>query len=166
MVGANAQSINKEKSIIEFKIGNMGLGSVEGTIQGMKGEINFNPKDLSNSSFDVVIDPASIDTDNEKRDTHLKDEDFFFVKKYLTIRFKSTKIIKKENGYVAIGKLTMHGVTKEINLPFNVATNGSSHTFLGEIEINRDDYNLGTEEFSGGFMVGKTADVKIKCIYE
>ena len=163
---SNAQTINPNESKVEFEIGNMGIGSVDGTINGMKGLVNFNKADLSNSSFDVTIDPNSIDTENKKRDKHLKEEDFFFVEKYLTVHFKSTSISKTSSGYMAKGDLTLHGITKSIELPFTINENGNKTTFEGEIEVNRFDYNLGSEAYGGTFMVGETAEVKITCVVE
>jgi polyisoprenoid-binding protein YceI len=112
--GLFAQSINSETSYVTFKIGNMGLSSVDGTFKGMKGTVIFDKNNLSTSSFDVTIDPASVDTNKAKRDTHLKEEDFFDVENYLSISFVSTQISKTSEGYLAKGDLTLLGVTKII----------------------------------------------------
>ena len=162
----NAQKINQEKSKVEFEIGNLGISSVDGTIGNMKGTVSFDKNNLSKSKFDVTISPKSIDTENEERDEHLQNEDFFNVDKYLTIRFQSTSIIKKGNEYLAKGKLTILETTKEIELPFTVSQNGSASTFTGEIDVNRFDYGLAAKSYSGTFMVGKTAEVKIICVVE
>lgn len=166
VVWTYAQQISPTESKVTFEIGNLGLGSVEGTIEGMKGIVKFDPTSLSTSTFDVTVSPSTIDTDNEKRDEHLKNEDFFDVKKYLTIQFVSEEIKKKGNGYVAIGNLTILQKTKQIELPFTVTKEGNKTRFEGEIEVNRFDYGLAVEAYSGTFMVGETAEVKIMCVVE
>ena len=159
-----AQTINPQKSKASFKIDAMGFKSVKGEITGMKGKVDFNKDSLSKSSFDVTIAPSSINTENKKRDTHLKSDDFFDIEKYTTIRFVSTEIKKDGNKYSTKGKLTILETTKEVTIPFTVTSNGNTMTFEGEIEINRFDYNLASESYSGTFMVGKTATVKITCV--
>lgn len=157
-----SQKINVSQSKSSFKIGNM-FGSIKGTIDGMKGTVNFDETNLSSSIFNVCIDPASIDTKNEKRDEHLKNEDFFYVEKYLTICFVSKSITKKGDAYEAIGELTMHGVTKTVTIPFLVVKKGTTRTFTGELEINRFDYNL---NYGNKFMVGEIASVTIVAVVE
>jgi polyisoprenoid-binding protein YceI len=165
-ITTQAQKINQELSKVEFSISNMGIMSVDGFMKGMSGNIKFEENNLSASYFDVTVNPSTVNTDNSKRDEHLKNEDFFNVSKYSVISFKSKEIIKKDNQYIAKGELTMLGVTKSIEIPFTVSTNGTIKTLVGEIEVNREVYNLGTEEYSGGFMVGKVATVKITCVIE
>ncbi|TYA53314.1 YceI family protein [Formosa maritima] len=153
-----AQTIDTSKSVIEFKIKGGMVFNVKGTFNGMKGDFNFNKNDLDNSSFDICIDAASVNTDNEKRDTHLKTEDFFHVEKYPNICFKSTSVSIKDKDYVTRGELTMHGVTKTVEIPFKFSNN----TFKGSFEIERLDYKIG--EDTGTLTVGSTADVTIICI--
>ena len=163
---ANAQTINADESKVEFKIAAMGLASVKGEIGGMQGSVFFDKNNLNTSSFDVTINPKTINTQNDKRDKHLQEEDFFDVDNYLTIHFKSTSILKNNDGYLAKGKLTILDTTKEIDLPFRVTQNKEKMVFYGEIEINRFDYNLASEEYKSSFMVGETATVKITCVVQ
>ncbi len=154
----NAQTINKTESKVEFEISNMGVKTVEGTFTGMEGTVVFNESDLKNSNFNVCVSAGSINTESEKRDEHLKNEDFFEVVKFPNICFESSAITKTDDGYLAKGKLTMHGITLEASLPFTY----SNKTFTGGFELERDDYKIG--EDYGGFMVGKTVEIKITCI--
>ena len=96
----------------------MSFSSVEGSIEGMTGTIAFTEDTLEESSFAVCIKPETIDTDNEKRDSHLKNEDFFSVTEHTTVCFQSSSITKSKSGYLTKGKLILHGVTKEIEIPF------------------------------------------------
>ena len=150
------QSINSKSSKVTFEISNFGVNTVEGTFTGMTGEVLFSPDELSNSIFEVCIDAASINTGNEKRDDHLKKEDYFEVDKYLEICFNATEIVKTNDDYTAIGVLTMHGNSKNIAIPFSV----TNQTFVGKFTIDRYDYGVGPR---GGFMVGKDVEIQIVC---
>lgn len=161
---ANSQTIDKESSIVNFSIGNMKWKTVEGTFAGMKGDIVFDKDSLSSSSFNVSIDPASVNTESKRRDDHLKNEDFFHVEKYATINFKSDQIEKEGDKYITKGKLTLHGVSKNISVPFTVKEKGNKSIFEGEIDINRFDYGLGAKKYKGTFMVGDTVNVKVVCV--
>lgn len=154
------QKIDTKKSGVTFEIGNMKIKTVEGSFNGMKGDVNFNPDDLKNSSFEVTIDASSVDTGNEKRDTHLKNEDFFDVEKYPTIKFKSYAVVrsKKEGYHIAKGKLTIHGITKDVKIPFTYKDN----IFEGTLKVKRFDYNVGKD--MNTMMVSNEAIVKITCI--
>lgn len=152
-----AQKINAETSKVTFEIGNMAFRVVDGSFKEMSGQINFNVADLSTSTFNVCINPETVDTDNKKRDEHLKNEDFFNTAKYPTICFESTEIKKGDNGFIAIGKLTMHGVTKEVQIPFSYDQN----TFTGTLNLNRLDYNVG--EDTSTFMVADEVAITIIC---
>lgn len=154
---ALGQTIDSDNSYVDFKIGNMGLMSVKGTFTGMEGNINWNSNEPTKASFDVRIYPASVNTDNEKRDDHLRTEDFFNLPKYNFVSFKSTSVTKTDGGFLAKGKLTMLATTLDVEIPFTYADN----TLTGEIEVDRLDYGLG--EGTGTFMVGDTVEATIVC---
>lgn len=155
-VGAG-QSINSEKSVVNFKIGNMGVRMVKGNFKGLSGDVSFQADKPASSAFNVCIKAATIDTDNKKRDNHLRTADFFDVEKYPSICFKSTEIKKTDKGYTANGKLTLHGVTKEIQIPFTY----KEDTLTGMLTLNRLDYKIG--EDTGKFMVGNEVEITITC---
>ena len=121
-------------------------GDPSGEFSGMKGTLRFDDKDLASSSFDVTIDVASINTGNGMKNTHAKSDKWFDAVKYPVIKFTSSSITKTANGYEAIGTLNMHGVQKEITIPFTF----SGPEFTGEINVNRLDYNINTEEPAHG----------------
>lgn len=157
---ANAQTINSEKSMVNFNISNMKLNTVDGTFMGMDGNVVFNENDLGNSIFDVSVPVNTVNTGNEKRDTHLKNADFFDVEKYPEIRFISTAITKTLKGYKTTGNLTLHGVTK----PIEIMLVYQNKAFKGQFTINRFDYKLG--ENTNSFMVGKQTKIEIICSIE
>lgn len=150
-----AQTINTQKSAANFTVKNMKWIEVEGNFTGMKGDIKFDEADLANSSFNVCVDAASVNTDNNARDKHLRNEDFFDVEKYTDICFASTSISKTSKGYTTKGQLTMHGVTKDVEIPFTY----SNGTFTGDLKISRYDYKVG--ESTGTFMVSEDVNLQI-----
>lgn len=154
----SAQSIDKSNSKVSFEISNFRVNDVEGTFTGMEGKVNFDPSDLNNSSFDVCIDAASVNTGIKKRDNHLRTSDFFYVEKYPNICFKSTSISKKGDQYITTGMLTMHGVTKTVMIPFTY----SGKTFTGSLKLKRKVYNIG--EDTSTFTVGDDVTITIKCV--
>jgi polyisoprenoid-binding protein YceI len=121
-------------------------GDPSGQFSGLKGTISFDPNDLANSKFDATIDVASINTGNGMKNTHAKSEKWFDAEKYPTIQFTSSAITKAGSGYEAKGILNMHGVQKEIVIPFTFDDN----VFKGTITVNRLDYNINTAEPAHG----------------
>lgn len=117
-----------------------------GVFTSLKGIIQFDEANPANSKFDVVVDAASINTGNGMKNKHAKSETFFDVEKYPNITFTSTAISKSSEGYTAVGKLNLHGVEKEITIPFSFTNN----TFKGAFMINRLDYKLGPESGMAG----------------
>lgn len=156
----NAQTINTEKSVVNFEIGNMKVRTVDGTFRGMKGELFFDKGDLENSFFEVCIDAASVDTDNGKRDDHLRNEDFFHVEVYPEICFTSSSVEKLSDAYLVKGEMLMHGVSKKVEIPFTFENN----TFVGTLTVNRFDYEVGMDIKTG--MVSEDAMLEIICVVE
>jgi len=107
---------------VGFKVRHL-IANVPGSFKTFSGEIQLDPKDLAKGSVKFEIDAASISTDVPDRDAHLKSPDFFDVEKYPKITFQSTKVVAKSaTELVVTGNLTMHGVTKPVDL--NVAVGG------------------------------------------
>ena len=128
-------------------------GDPSGEFSGLKGILKFDEKDLAGSKFDATLDVASINTGNGMKNTHAKSEKWFDAAKYPIIRFTSSSIAKSASGYEAKGILDMHGVQKEIVLPFNFADN----IFTGNLEVNRLDYNINTAEPAHGSATFKVS---------
>lgn len=121
-------------------------GDPSGEFGGLKAAISFDPNDLASSKFDATIDVATINTGNGMKNTHAKSDKWFDAEKYPTIRFTSSAISKTQEGYNAKGILDMHGVRKEITIPFIFKDN----TFKGSFQVNRLDYNINTAEPAHG----------------
>jgi polyisoprenoid-binding protein YceI len=117
-----------------------------GTFGGLKATINFDPNDLATSKFDATIDVTTINTGNGMKNTHAKSEKWFDAGKYPTIQFTSSAITKTATAYEAKGMLTIHGVQKEVVMPFTFDDN----VFKSSFSINRLDYNVNTAEPNHG----------------
>jgi polyisoprenoid-binding protein YceI len=131
-------------SSINFEIKNFGFNS-KGSFSGLDGNITWDPKDPSKAAFDVSISAASINTDNETRDSHLKKESYFDVATYPRIRLVSTSVSGPDGRghYTFNGKLTMKSTTKDISFPFIVTPMGDDIIFKGDLTINRRDFEIG-----------------------
>lgn len=160
MVSIHAQNIDTAASKVKFHITGGGLFKVKGTFTGMQGDFNWNTNSPETSSFDICIDASTINTRNKKRDKHLKNEDFFDINTYPNICFQSDNIIKTATGYLTKGRLSLHGVTQIVEIPFTFENN----TFTGDLTINRFDYELGKD--FGTLRVGREATITIICKVE
>lgn len=94
---------------------------VTGTFRDYQVDFQFDRENPENSSMKVTIDVASIDTNNERRDNHLRSGDFFNAAEFPQMTFESTSVKKVSgNQFVATGELTIKGITQEIELPITV----------------------------------------------
>ncbi len=152
-----AQEIDTENSRVEFEITKLGMLNVEGVMKGMHGTVDFDPAVPEKAKFNVCIKAATVETGIDKRDEHLRTEDFFYVEKYPEICIESLIVSKTESGYVTKAELTILEVTREIEIPFTYENN----TLKGSFTLNRFDYNLG--EDTGTVMAGSEVDVTIIC---
>ncbi len=142
--------IDPTHSEVSFKIRHL-LAKTSGRFTKFGGTIKVDPADLGKSSVEVSIDAASINTDNEARDKHLKGADFFEVEKYPVITFKSTSVKEVAKGKLEVtGDFTLRGVTKRITFPI---TNAGTQPGMkpgtvvagfidGALTINRNDYGI------------------------
>jgi polyisoprenoid-binding protein YceI len=148
------------ESTVRFSLKNFGF-KTGGTLDAPEGEIVFNPDDLAKSSFRVRIKTESINTDNESRDEHLKEEAYFDVKNYPMIRFvsSSVKVNGKIGSYETTGVLTIKNKNKEITLPFAAEKKGDGWLFSGSFKLNRKDYDIG-----GSSTLSDEVTVEIKVV--
>lgn len=150
-------SINESQSYVEFDIENNGE-KVKGKIPGISGMITFNEDNLETASFNVTIPVKNIRTGNSIRDKHLMESDFFYQEKFPEIQFKSSQVEKKESGYLLRGVLSLHGISKEINIYFNYSEN----QFNGKLLLNRMDFEIGDDESVEG--MSNKVNIRINCV--
>ena len=147
-----------------------GLSHVRGKFNDFSVEIVYDDKDVTKSTVRAVIKAASIDTGIERRDAHLRTADFFDAEKFPEITFQSTRVEKKGKDFIAHGTFTMHGVSKEIALPFtingvNKAADGK--TTLGvtaRATLNRRDYGINFARPDNPNFLGDTVEVELNVI--
>lgn len=147
-----------------------GLSQVRGKFTDFKVEIVYDDKDVTKSSVNAVIKAASIDTGIEGRDKHLRTPDFFDAEKYPEITFQSRRIEKKGKQLIAHGMFTMHGVSKEIALPFTV--NGvqpakDGKTVLGitaRTTVNRRDYGINFSRPDNPNFLGDNVEIELNLV--
>jgi len=146
----------RDKSVVQFSIKNFGI-SVSGTLTGLEGNILFDPAHPEQASFNVSIPSASVNTDNELRDSHLKNETYFDAVHYPLITFVSTRVTSGQQGLLnAFGNLTIKNHTREVLLPFTAVTTGNGYLFTGQFSINRKDFGIG-----GTSIIGDSATIHL-----
>ena len=148
----------------------LGLSKVTGKFTDFSVDLIWDAENLSSSSVNVTIRPESIDTGIDGRNEHLRSEDFFDVEVYPEITFVSSSIMRNGEGYVAQGTFSMHGVSKDIFLPFKVrefydATNEHDWTsFTVNFTLDRTDYNMNWKHSSVDYFVGDNIETDIVII--
>jgi polyisoprenoid-binding protein YceI len=163
-------TVDKDHSNVGFTIKHM-MSKVSGAFTDFEGKFSFEPKKQEASSGEFTIKAASINTNNAKRDEHLKSPDFFDVQKYPTITFKSTKVDKTgKDKFKLTGDFTMHGVTKPVT--FSVEYLGTAKDPWGNEKfaatahgkINRKDFGLNWNKVleAGGLLVGEDVDMVLQ----
>lgn len=161
-------SVDKAHTDIAFTIAHLGVSKTRGAFTEFDGSVVADGNKPENSSVQFTIKAASINTGNAARDEHLRGKDFFEADKYPDITFKSNKVTKRKGGFTAVGNLTMHGVTRQVSLPFTVS--GPQKGFKGELHmgietalvLNRKEYGLTWNNIvEGSQAVGETVNVSI-----
>jgi polyisoprenoid-binding protein YceI len=127
----------------KYNIRFTGGGEVGGIFKTFKGAVVFDENNLAAANFDLSIDVASINTGNGLMNTHAKSAEWFDAAKYPVIRFTSKKITKAGAGYQVTGDMEIHGVKKEMTLPFSFQNKGATATFNGTFTVNRSDFHIG-----------------------
>lgn len=166
---AGVLPVDKSHSNVEFKVGHL-TGKVSGRFTDFDGTINVDPAKPATGSVTFTIRTASVDTNEPKRDAHLRSEDFFNAEKYPEITFRSSSIKPAgKDRYNVTGTLTMRGISRQLVLPV---------TFLGwvkdpwgntkggfelETKLNRKDYDIVWNKTldSGGVLVGDEVAISI-----
>lgn len=161
-------NIDKVHSKIGFSVTHMVVAETEGVFKEYDGKVVSKTADFNGAEVTFTAKVASINTDNERRDGHLKSADFFDAEKYPDITFKGN-IVKEGNKYKLRGDFTMKGVTKKVE--FDVTYGGTINTGRGEKAgfklngtINRQDYGLtwANKTPGGELVVGDEVTLIIK----
>lgn len=161
-------AFDKSHSNVSFSVTHMVIAETEGTFRSYEGKVITDGDSFENAEISLTVDINSIDTDNEKRDGHLKSDDFFNAEKFPQMTFAGKKFNKVDGkNYELIGDLTIRDITKEVKL--DVVLNGTIVDPWGNTragfklsgELNRFDYNLKWNKVmeAGGLVVGETVTI-------
>jgi polyisoprenoid-binding protein YceI len=168
---ASAQTtwtIDNVHSKIGFSVTHMAVAETEGKFNEYQGTVVSKSEDFNGAEVSFTAKTASIDTDNERRDGHLKSPDFFDAAKFPEISFKGN-LVKDGAKYKLKGDLTMHGVTKAVE--FDVTGGSTVNTGRGlksgfkfRATLNRKDYGLtwANTTPTGEMVVGDEVELNIK----
>jgi polyisoprenoid-binding protein YceI len=163
-------TIDEAHSTADFSIRHMMISTITGRFAPPRGAVQFDGSDLTTASVEATIDAATISTNQEQRDGHLRSADFFDVEQYSTITFRSTRVEHlADDAYRVHGDLTLHGVTRPVALevmyagqitdPFGCRRAG----FAAEVTLSRKDYGLTYNAVleAGGVALGEKVKVAI-----
>jgi polyisoprenoid-binding protein YceI len=156
-------------SEIGFSVRHLMVSKVKGRFGTFDGSISIAEQPLE-SSVNVSVDMSSIDTRDENRDAHLRSPDFFETDKYPTMTFVSTEVRPDGDGYVVVGDLSIHGVTKPIELAVEFNGVGSDPWggkrlgFSAEGEVSRKEWGIDIDMplESGGVVVGDKIKLQLE----
>jgi polyisoprenoid-binding protein YceI len=146
---AEPYKVDPVHSTALFRIKHFGVGYTWGRFNDLAGDFTWDDANPAGITFDLHVKPESIDTHNDKRDQHLKGPDFFNVREYPDIAFKSTQVRALEaNNYEVTGNLTLHGVTRPLTVkvehtgagkdPLGMYRQGLETTFV----IHRSEFGI------------------------
>jgi polyisoprenoid-binding protein YceI len=164
-LAADEFKIDPNHSSVNFAVAHMGVSTVVGRFTTFEGKIVYDDKDITKSSVNVTIKTASINTDVANRDNDLRSANYFDVEKFPEITFQSKSVEKKGNDLVAHGTLTIRGVAKDVDIPFEMkgpvdGGRGKVMGAHGSLTVKREDFGVG----KASPMIG--GDIKIDLYVE
>jgi polyisoprenoid-binding protein YceI len=161
-------TVDKAHSKVGFNVTHMAVSEVEGKFNDIDGSVVSKSDDFNGAEISFTAKTASIDTDNERRDGHLKSPDFFDVEKYPDITFKGN-LVKDAGKYKLKGDFTMHGVTKKVEFDVTYGgminhPRGTKAGFKLTGQINRQDYGVAwsSKVPTGEMVVSDNVDIIAK----
>lgn len=166
----NEWDIDSKHSSATFTVKHMMVSNVPGQMTGVTGKVVYDGKNIDGIKVKASLDPATINTNEAGRDEHLRGTDFFDVKQYPTITFESSGVIPIERGGFKLGgKLTMHGVTKDVELSVDGPTEAFKDKKNGiekigasaSTTINRKDFGITYNKALDNGGVAVSEEVKI-----
>ena len=159
---AGAQTTWHQQSYeISFKIKNTGL-SVNGTLGNLKTTLVFSPDHISTSSLKGSVDVGTINTGINARNTHLKKPEYFNVDTFKVIQISSIKLYVKGAQYAGLFDVTIKGVTKQIEIPFEFNQFADEAEFKASFPLNRRDFGVGGKSMLMADELTVNIDVKAK----
>ena len=168
-ITAGTWDVDPAHSNLDFSVKHMGIANVRGTFNDFEGALEV-AEDLAHSSAHGTVKVASIDTNEEQRDAHLRSPDFFNVDEHPEITFESTRVepIDDQSSHV-YGNLTMHGITREVKLQVvlegtDTDPQGNERAGLEVVgSLNRSDFDMKFNQMlgSGNALVGDKVKISL-----
>lgn len=164
-------TIDPSHSAVEFAVKHMMFATTKGRFSDVTGTITLDNEDVTNSTVEVEINAASVDTHDAKRDEHLKAADFFDVETYPTLTFRSTSVEAAGGSDLRVaGDLTIRGVTRPVVLDAEFNGQGTNPwgqgvlSYSATTKINRKEFGLNWNAAleSGGVLVGDEVKIAIE----
>ena len=153
---------------VGFRVAHMVITKVNGSFNDFDASFHYDPEDMSMFSLTATIQVASIDTNNDQRDNHLRSSDFFDAASHPTITFRSTGLSMMGDGYVLKGDFTIRGVTKAIEMPITITgpVDFGDNTVIGvsgSFNIDRHDFGVSWSRSldNGGLIAGTDVAIMI-----
>jgi len=162
-------NIDASHSEVGFSVRHLGISKTRGRFGAFTGTLKIDAENPSNSSVEVEIDAASIDTKDAGRDEHLRSADFFDVEQFPTLTFRSTAVRGEGSDWVVEGDLTIRGVTRPVVLETELVGlqrdpwGNDRVGFAATAEVNREEFGLTWNAAleTGGVLVGKTVKIHL-----
>jgi len=161
-------TLDPTHSDLGFKIKHLMISNVSGSFKDFQAEVQTKGEDFSTAQINVAAEMASLSTNNEQRDAHLRTSDFFEVDKFPQLKFKSTRVDKVDNDTLVLhGELTLKGITKAVKL--NVEINGvakdpwggerAGFVVTGKIKRSEWGVTFNSALETGGVMLGEEVTI-------
>lgn len=162
-------SLDPSHSAVGFSVRHLGLSKVRGLFSSFTGDVVVG-EEPTQSSVHVAIDVTSIDTGDEKRDEHLRTNDFFNAAEFPTMTFTSTSVSGSGSDWKVIGDLTIRGVTRQVTLDTTFEGTaadpwgGSRAAFTATTEVDREQFGMTWNAAleTGGVVVGKKVKIELE----
>ena len=167
-------TIDPDHSVIEFRVAHMVVSKTSGRFLDYQGFVEMDADAKTFKTIEATIKAESINTNQDKRDAHLRNPDFLDVNQFPTITYKMKNYQKQGDSYSVVGELTLHGLTKSVTL--NVTFNGMAKDpwgntragFSADGKLNRKDFGMVWNKTldTGGLVVGDEIQIHldIECI--
>ncbi len=153
---------------VGFRVKHMVIAKTTGTFTDFDATLEVDPDDMSTFTVMATIQAASIDTNNDQRDNHLRSSDFLDVANHPTITFESSKLSTMGGEHVLHGNLTIRGVTHQVEMPIEIvgpvmAMGNTVVGFAGSLTIDRHDYGVSWSRTldTGGLVVADEVEIEV-----
>ena len=159
---------------VGFRVSHLVVSKTTGSFNEFDATFTYDAENMGAFSLEATIQVASIDTNNDRRDNHLRSADFFDVESHPTMTFTSTSVMMGEDGPVLVGDLTIRGVTQQIELPITIVgpAQGPGGAVVvgvsGRTTINRHDFGVSWDNRmdNGGVIVGEEIEIDAEFIQQ